>query len=298
MREFLPIIFLIFLSFLFVATAVIIAIRSKKKVLSKNDKDIIDNFAESKKKKLGEATGGMSFKVYMALLIGLPIVVGTACFFLMENKAIALMIGLTMIFVPDAISRLMKAKQKVKFEERYARALRVFAACMRSQMTIQQAVDDVCENPFIHETVRDGFKQISSDLKIGMTAQEAFKRMADDTNSVDAKDVAAAIAMQNMVGGTDSQVVETLAENIQERITLRKEIKSIFAQTEVMVSFMDFAPFIVLLMMYFGSPEFLAPYFESWWMTLILFGIIGVTILGSFVIRLSLSKAKKGGGAA
>lgn len=296
MNEYIPIITLITLSFLCIAVAVIVAIRSKKNLLVK-EKDMIDDFTEKKKRKLGDAVGGMSFKLYMILLVGLPILVGGVAFIFMENKAIALLLGLTMIFVPEAISKFMSAGQKVKYEERYARALRVLSSCMRSQMTIQQAVDDVCQNPFVHDTVKDGFKQISADLQIGIKVDEAFKRMADDSGSIDAKDVASAIAMQSMVGGTDGQVIETLADNIAQRISLRKEIKSIFAQTEVMVTFMDFAPFIVILLMYFGAPQFMAPYFESWWMTLIFFGLIAFTVLGSFIIRLSLKNAKRGGGA-
>lgn len=295
MNEYIPIIVLIVLSFLCIAAAVIVFIRNKKNVLVK-EKDMLDIFAEKKKIQLGDAIGGMPFKVYLALLICLPILVGGIAFIFLNNKVIALLLGLTMLFVPDAVSKIMNAGQKIKFEERYARALRILASCMRSQMTIQQAVDDVAQNPFVHETVKDGFKQISADLQMGIKVDEAFKRMADDSGSMDAKDVASAIAMQSMVGGTDGQVVETLADSIAQRISLRKEIKSIFAETEVMITFLDFAPFIVILLMYFGAPSFMAPYFESWWMTLVLFGLIGFTILGSFIIRMTLRNAKKGGG--
>ena len=112
---------------------------------------------------------------------------------------------------------------------------------------------------------------------------------------MDAQDVASAIAMQDEIGGGEAQIIETLANSIQQRITMRREIKTMFSETSVMVTFMDFAPFVVLLIMYFGTPQFIAPYFESTGMTLVLIGMLAFTIVGSFVIRMVISSAKKGG---
>ena len=68
MNEYIPIIVLIVLSFLCIAAAVIVFIRNKKNVLVK-EKDMLDIFAEKKKIQLGDAIGGMQYKVYLARLI-------------------------------------------------------------------------------------------------------------------------------------------------------------------------------------------------------------------------------------
>lgn len=164
-------------------------------------------------------------------------------------------------------------------------------------MSIQQAVNDVSDNIFVHESIRDGFKQIKADLQVGMTVQQAFQRFADDTKSVDAQDVASAIAMQSDVGGSEAKVIENISNNIQNRILMRREIKSLFAETNIMITFMDFAPFLAFLILYFGAPQLVAPYFESPTMTMILVGILLFTLLGTYIIRKQLSEAKQGVGA-
>ena len=294
--EYIPIIILATLSLLLLGVAIIIGIRNKQKILQRDeDKDFIDAFKEKKTKKLNTYHSSLSFKTYIAMIIGLPVVVAVAGWFLIENKAIVLLIALACVFIPDGIITVMRAKRASKFEEQYARALKLFASCLRAKMTIPQSVADVCNSPYIDEDVKAGFRQIDADLAIGIDVKEAFTKFAEDTGSMDAQDVASAIAMQDEIGGGEAQIIETLANSIQQRISMRKEIKTLFSETSVMVTFMDFAPFIVLLIMYFGTPQFIAPYFESTKMTLLLFGMLGFTIIGSFIIRAVIASAKKGG---
>lgn len=293
---YLPIIVLIALVMICIAIAIIIQIRNKKTVLSINaEEDFIDKAATKKKHKLSAMHSSISFKTYVILIVAIPIAIAVAGWFLIDNKLIVLLISLVSIFIPDGIINVMRAKKASKFEEQYARALKLFASCLRSKMTIHQSVNDICNSPYIDESVKAGFRQINADLSIGIDIKEAFETFANNTESEDAHDVASAIAMQDEVGGGEAEIIETLANSIQQRIAMRKEIKTLFTETSVMVTFMDFAPFVVLLIMYFGAPDFVAPYFESTSMTLVLLGLLAFTVVGSFIVRAVINSAKKGG---
>lgn len=296
MDNFMSIILIVILFFACFAAGLIIQIRNKKSALGgPEEKDIIDVVSEKKKKKLMAKHSSLSFKTYVLLITLVPIAVGVAGWFLIENKLIVLILALVSAFIPDAIINVMRAKKAAKFEEQYARALKLFANCLRSKMTIQQSVNDICISPYIDESVKVGFRQINADLSIGIDVKDAFNKFAEDAESEDARDVASAIAMQDEVGGGEAEIIETLANSIQQRIMMRKEIKTLFTETSVMVTFMDFAPFIVLIIMYFGAPDFVAPYFESTGMMLILIGMLAFSVAGSFVIRMIINSAKKGG---
>ena len=75
---------------------------------------------------------------------------------------------------------------------------------------------------------------------MGISTEEAFQRFADRTGSPDAQDVAAAISMQMRVGGSEAKIMESIATNIQDRIMLRKEIQSVFAEMDVVIRIYGF----------------------------------------------------------
>ena len=295
MNDLLPIYVFSAITVVCIIIVVILKIREKHSLLNVEDNDFIEDFIEKKKRKLNSNLGTMSFKTYTTMLIGLPLAVMLGGWLLLDNKAVAMLLAIGSVFVPDFIIKSSERKQKDLFEERYARGLKALSSCLRANMSIQQAVSEVSENIYVHESIRDGFQQINADIRVGLTVQEAFQRFADHSKSQDAQDVAKAIAMQNDVGGSEARVIENVANNIQNRIMMRKEIKSLFAETNVMVTFMDFIPFVVVLILYIGAPQLINPYFESVSMVLVLIGLLSFTLLGSVFIRRKLNNAKRGG---
>lgn len=251
-------------------------------------------FVLKKREKLKDTGGGFPFRCYAALMVCCPLISGLLTYVLCREIMVALLIAFVCLMLPDIAVKMMAKRQKALFESRYARALRSLASALRSNMTIQQAVEDTCQNIFIHESVRAGFRQIASDLKVGISVKDAFERFAKHTGSRDAWDVAAAIAMQNEVGGNEAYVVSSIAQNINDRIMLRKEIKSLFADTDVMIFVMDIMPVAMIAGLYFYAPQYIMPYFESSLMTLVFFGLLAVMMAGTFVIRRMARSAKEG----
>ena len=273
---------------------IIIQIRDRKQLLIKEEPDFIETAIRKKKKSLKAVAGGFSFHSYILLMTGAPLMIGLVFWLFTANLVMSVILALFGLAVPEIYIRSTAKKQRRMFDERYARALRSMASALRSNQTIQQAVDEVGQNVFIHESIREGFRQISSDLRVGLPVKEAFERFAELTGSNDAKDVASAIAMQNEVGGNEAQVISSVSQNISDRIMVRKEIKSLFADTSVMIFVMDIMPAIILIGLYFGAPQYITPYFESPLMTMLFIGLIVVTVIGSFIIRRMARTAKEG----
>lgn len=294
MNSFIPIFFCIGVALLCIAAAVIIHIRSGKSALGKSNSDFIERAAERKKRKLAEAGGGVSFNTYVALLLFCPAIMGIVGYLLTRNAAIGAVLAMAAVLLPETAVRVISKRQKALFEERYARALRLLASSLRANMTIQQAAEDAGSNIFIHESIRAGFRQITVDLKVGMSVKDAFERFARLYGNKDAWDVAAAISLQSEVGGSEAFVVSSIAQNINDRIMLRKEIRSLFADTSVMILAMDVLPFIIIAALYFYAPQYIVPYFENAAMTVLFFGLLGVMLVGSYVIRRMSRSAKEG----
>lgn len=208
-----------------------------------------------------------------------------AVFLFVQSAGIALAAGCAGLLLPEAALRIQSERKRKQFENRYAQALQQMAASLRSGLTIQQSVSDICRSPFIHNTIKDGFQQIDADLAVGLSVKEAFMRSAAALKSEDAMDVALSLSLQNVLGGSEAKVVETVARNISSRILLRREIKSLFADTNITIWTMDVMPLLIIAGLLVGSPQYIETFFQTPSMTLLFVGIVVFTLAGSVVIR-------------
>lgn len=293
-QELLPIILLVGIAFTMIALAIILKIRSKKSLLVDQEMDFIDEIIDKKKRKLNASLGGITWKTYISLLALCPIGSALLGYIIVSNKAFCIVFAFIGLFIPEIIVRVLSKKQKKKFEEKYAMALRSLASGLRAGLTIEQAIENVGRNTFLEDDIRAGFQQISSDIKFGIPMAEAFHNFAIESGSKDALDVAAVIAMQAKVGGSEAAAIGTIVQNISSRIMMRNEIKALFADTDMLVLIMDILPFVVFGALYYGAPQMLEPFFASTTMLVLLIAIMVFSVGGSFVIH-KISKSAKGG---
>lgn len=294
MTEFLPIYLCIGFAIFLVAIAIIVVIRHPAKTrFSAEDPDFLEEMIAHKKRTLNANVGAISFRQYCIVLGFSPVILGFLGWIFLD-KSFAIIFASAGLFVPELLLRISTIKQKKKFEERYARALRALSSDLRSGLSIIQAVQDISQNSFINESIRDGFKQIHADIQMGQSIRDAFMRFAKDSKSDDAMDLAAAISLQTDIGGQEAQIVYTIAQNIYDRIMMKKEIDTIFMDTSVMINVMDVMPFALLLSIYMASPDYLAVFFESPWTTLFFIAALGFTCIGTVVIRRMAARGKGG----
>ena len=271
----LPILFTV-LTILMIGIAIAIAIREKKSTITgEREKDLIDKFTDTKTKQLYAIPGAISIKTYTVIMVVAPVILGGAAFMLTQS-AVAAVIGLAAGAVaPELIVRLQKSKSDKAFDEKYGRALKQMSSTLRAGMTIQQSVDDICANPFLDDQIKDMFRQISADIKIGIPVAEAFKKVSDMRSTIDTRDVTAAVAMQSEVGGSEAEVIELVATNINERIMVRKEIRTLFTTAKITVYAMDFVPPILLIGLIMTGGDLMDFYKK---------GITGLLVMGAIML--------------
>lgn len=292
MKEISPILVLIFISAMGFAVAAILAIRSKKSRLIVDDRDFIDIAIQNKKKSIENKVGCMSWKMYVTLLTICPISLCILSLLFISSKPLCIVFAAIGLFIPELIIRRQIKKNEMKFSQNYAASLRTLAAALSAGRSVEQAIEDVSNNAFVEEHLKNCYKQMSSDIKVGITIEDAFIRFAETTGNEDARDVAAAMSLQLKVGGSESVVISAAAQNIYERIITRKEIKGYFASVDVFINLMDFLPWGAMLFLFLFSPQYMAPYVENSNLTLTLVCILVFTTIGSFLVRRKIKKAK------
>lgn len=281
-----------------IALLIIFRIRSKKAITGSaidtdKDQDFVDTFATHKRKQLAQQPWNMPYETYITISSVCAVVGALLSYVMTANMlfvAIAVVVGAC---IPELIVHIQSNSQKSAFEERYARGLKQFASALKSGMSIHQAVADVCQSPFVHDSIRKEFQKLSADLKVGISIKEAFERFATRVDCIDAHDVAIAIGMQSVVGGHEAEVIEAVAANISDRLMLRKEVNSMFAGSNGLVWAMDIMPVCIIIALFMMDEGLMAPYFSSPVMTMILIGLLAFMGLGSIVIHKQVAEMKR-----
>lgn len=258
------------------------------------EEDIINHFIRKKELNLRKNELSMKISTYMAVLICSPIIIGVLCYIATQNALFTVILSVAGFFVPEGIVYFMKYKANREFEERYARSLEQLASSLKAGMTILQAVQEVAENKFIHESIREKYRKMSTDLQMGISVTEAFKNFAEGTANQDATDVAVAIDIQNEVGGHEAEVIMSIAKDIHDRIMLRHEIKSLFSGTSSMVYIMDVLPILVIVFLSITNASYLKFYTSSPLNMGLFCVIIVFCVTGSIINHAKLAKIMKG----
>lgn len=258
------------------------------------EKDFIDMYIESIEKMIEKAGVSLSIKTYLIILIVAPLITGIIVYFLSQNAVFSVLIGAFGLFTPRGIVALIAYDNQKKFEERYAKSLRQLSASLETGSSILNAVTEVSNCPFLHESIRKKYAKLSSDLMMGISVSEAFKRFAEGTNSQDAEDVALAIDVQNAVGGHEADVIRDISNNIYSRIMLRREVKNIFTNTSLMVWLFDILPPIVIIGFTLLNRQFVEVYFSSPLYMMIFAAFLFIPFIGSFFNHRTIQKIKKG----
>ena len=255
--------------------------------------DFIDDLAGRRRERLKKQPWNMDLKTYNLIGFICAVLFSVLAYALTAKLLYSLLFAIAGLLVPELLLRVQSAQQKSAFEERYARGLRQLASGLKSGLSIHQAIEDVCQSPFVHDSIRHEFIQLSADLKLGVPIQAAFERFAERMKCQDAADVAIAIGLQTKVGGREAEVVETIAANISSRLMLRKEIASMFAGSRATILAMDIIPFAIIAFIIVCAPAYMAPYFESPLLLAALIGLIAFMGVGSIIIHRAVEKMRK-----
>jgi len=279
---------------------IIIVIQIRYSRDAKNEKlnlekeyDRLEAAIERKKQSLEATPWGMKFSTYVAVTTVSVLSLGGLAYYGTSNIIISILVAPVGLFAANVIASIKENKMKVVFETNYSRALTHISANVSAGLSITEAVQELLKNPYVDSYVISQFQILASDMRVGIPVDEAFESFAVRTKSSDAEDVAIALAIQSKVGGDLSLMLSTIILDVENRITTRKEAKTIMASSATLINVFDVVPFIFLLFMAIGMPGHFDMFFEDTFMTLVFAGIVGFMIVGTVVMRRMVKRMKE-----
>ena len=271
----------VFVLILFLIAGVLV--RSSRQSRLETEQDFITELLAKRQEMLRCAGLKISARSYILTIGFLTVLISIIAFLLSENILISIVALAAMLLLPRLAVEYVAGKNSKAFEERYARSLKQLASSLSAGRSILQSVDDVANCKYVNERLRKEYMSMSNSLRLGIPVTKAFQNFADNVESKDAKDVALAIEVQNEIGGHEVETILEIANNIQERILLRKEIKTIFSSTASMVKIMNFVVPACMFVFALTNISYIETYFSSPVMIITFCVLVALPVLGIYL---------------
>jgi tight adherence protein B len=196
----------------------------------------------------------------------------------LPGALIAGTLGLPRWFVSFRRGRRVKA-----FLNEFPNALDIIVRAVKSGLPLNDAIRLIAsESP---EPVRAEFRRIVESQQVGMSVPEATLRMPETMPCAEAGFFGIVIQIQQQAGGNLSEALGNLSRVLRDRKKMKAKVQALSMEAKASAVIIGALPFVVALLVYLSSPNYIMPLFTTSTGHLIL-GISGIWMsIGIFVMR-------------
>ena len=187
-------------------------------------------------------------------------------------------LGLPRWFVTFRRARRVKA-----FLNEFPNALDIIVRAVKSGLPLNDAVRLIAnESP---EPVKTEFRRIVDSQQMGLSIPDATLRMPETMPCTEASFFGIVIQIQSQAGGNLSEALGNLSRVLRDRKKMKAKVQALSMEAKASAAIIGALPFIVALMVYLSSPNYIMPLFTTSTGHLIL-GVSGIWMsIGIFVMR-------------
>ncbi|WLR92737.1 type II secretion system F family protein [Shinella zoogloeoides] len=274
------------------------AARDRMQELSKRRKSVQDSLKDLEKKQQEQTKRVATTLKAKLVQAGLTItpskfymfsaVFGLFAFVLALLGGIGLLVAFGIAFIAAAglprwfLGFLVKRRLN-KFLEEFPNSLDVMVRSIKSGLPLTDALRLIAAEG--QEPVKTEFRKVVEAQQVGLSVPEACARMFTNIPLQEVNFFAIVIAIQSQAGGNLSEALGNLSRVLRERRKMRAKVNALSMEAKASAVIIGALPFIVALLVYLTSPEYIMILFQDSRGHLIL-GISAVWMsVGIFVMR-------------
>jgi tight adherence protein B len=129
------------------------------------------------------------------------------------------------------------------------------------------------------------FSQVLTETTLGYSIGDALNHLVERLANEDLELVVSAIHIQNEVGGSLADVLETISETIRERIKLQGELRAMTSQQRMTGWLMTGLPILLGAGMMVLNPDYMMELFKPGWILAVPIGAVVMIIFGNIAMR-------------
>lgn len=167
-----------------------------------------------------------------------------------------LVIGL---FIPRIMVKRQQSARLNKFGAMLPDMLNLMVNGLRAGFSNMQAMETVSKELPI--PISDEFRRVVQEMQLGIPMEKALANLLRRIPSDDLDLVITAINVQREVGGNLSEILETIAHTIRQRINMKGEIKTLTSQVVYSGRFISILPVILALILWVVNKNYMMQFF-------------------------------------
>src|SRR5437660_2838756 len=185
--------------------------------------------------------------------------------------------------IPGFYVKYRVSQRLKKFNTQLGDTLTLLSNALKAGYSFAQAIDTVAKNAV--PPIGDEFSRAVREMNLGGSPDEALSNITKRIASADFDLVATAYSIHRTVGGNLAEILDNIAYTIRERVRIKGEIATLTAQARASGTLITFLPLVLATFMYFVTPTYFRPMFESFYgWALIAIGAFMIFV-GNLIIR-------------
>lgn len=171
-------------------------------------------------------------------------------------------------FLPDLYVKFRAKRRVAKFNDMLADTCAMLASSLRSGYSLLQSMDLVAREG--SGPVASEFRRVVQEVGLGLSTEAALANLLRRVPSDDLDLMITAINIQHEVGGNLSQILDSIAHTIRERVRIKGEIRTLTAQGRISGYVITGLPIALAIFLTVINPGYMAPIFtfgmppEAW----------------------------------
>ena len=235
---------------------------------------------EIKMQQAGLPLLGSEFLVLTGIAAGAA---GSLCMMLTLNLLYAVGMGVLTALACLLYLNLHIARRQQDFANQLGDVLDMMSNAMRSGFSFLQAMDLIARE--MKPPVSQEFAKMLAEVRLGGDMETALSNVGKRVRSSDLELVITAVLIQREVGGNLAQILDNIAGTINERIKMKREIKTLTAQGRLSGWVLAALPVAVVIFASIMNPGYLRPFIEEPLGRAVLTGAVISQVIGFLVIR-------------
>jgi tight adherence protein B len=158
------------------------------------------------------------------------------------------------------VSRKVRSRQQA-FERQLPDTLTLLASSLRAGFSFMQGLEAVAQE--VGPPMRRELQRVFTEVRLGRTPEEALDEAALRMGSNDLLWTVMAIRIQREVGGNLASLLDTVADTMQKRDRIRREIRALTAEGRLSGIILGVMPVVAGLGLYFVAPDYIETLFDD-----------------------------------
>lgn len=169
--------------------------------------------------------------------------------------------GIVGFYVPRFYVRFRQGKRLTAFNNQLGDTLLLLANALRSGYSLLQSMETVAKE--LPPPMSVEFDRVTHEIGLGLSIEEGLAHLLERIDSDDLDLVVTAINIQHQVGGNLSEILDTIAHTIRERIRIKGQIRSLTAQQTLSGTVISLLPIILGGVVFVLNPKYILTLFEN-----------------------------------